>query len=226
MKLQVHLTPKSSNKKTGAIPVSTTSVETCPDACPFKSNGCYAGSGPLNLHWQAVSRRERGGSWKEFLGQITALPSGTFWRHNQAGDLPGDNNEIDVVALAQLTKANAGKRGFTYTHKPPTHANLYAIAGANRFGFTINLSANSMTHADELSKHGLPVVAVLDSGDVKHRSLRTPAGRKVVVCPATRIEGMSCDKCRLCSVRDREFIIGFPAHGSGAKSVNKVVAAS
>jgi hypothetical protein len=42
----VHLTAKSRNVKTGAIPVSTTTAESGPDACPLKSRGCSG----LTLH--------------------------------------------------------------------------------------------------------------------------------------------------------------------------------
>ena len=46
-----HLTPVSGNVKTGPIPVSTTTRESCSPICPFFSNGCYAESGPLRLPW-------------------------------------------------------------------------------------------------------------------------------------------------------------------------------
>ena len=86
--MQYHLTPRSSNKKTGPIPVSTTSRDSCPDTCPLKNGGgCYAGSGPLSLHWDKVGT-DRGVSLESFCDTIRALPKGQVWRHNQAGDLP------------------------------------------------------------------------------------------------------------------------------------------
>jgi hypothetical protein len=54
-----HLTLKSRNVKTGPIPVSTSTRKTCPDSCPFKNNGCYAESGPLAIHWKAVTQGKR-----------------------------------------------------------------------------------------------------------------------------------------------------------------------
>jgi hypothetical protein len=84
----VHLTLKSRNKKVGSIPVSTSSAATCPDACPLKSKGCYAASGPMSLHWHKVTDGKAGASWDTFTAQIAALPEGQAWRHNQAGDLP------------------------------------------------------------------------------------------------------------------------------------------
>ena len=218
--MKIHLSIKSGNVKTGPIPVSTSSAETCPEACPFRARGCYAKSGPLALHWQKVTAGSRGLEWGEFLASVKAFATGQLWRHNQAGDLPGIGNKIDAKALSQLSAANIGKRGFTYTHKPPTGSNLKALRAANSAGFTVNLSANSIGHADTLAKLGLPVAAVVpnDSPD----RFTTPEGNRVVICPAQRVDGLSCDKCRLCAKGNRGFIVGFKPHGSGSKAVNQI----
>lgn len=207
-----HLTPISSNKKTGPIPVTTTSRESCPPSCPFIGAGCYADLGPLGLHWSAVTDGTRGMSLDALTQAVRKLPRGQLWRHNQAGDIPGKGGRIAPAALAALVRANRGRRGFTYTHKPATPANLHAIRAANTGGFTINLSANNPGHADRLSEHGLPVVTVLPI-DAPNKST-TPAGRKIVACPAEKSARVNCANCGLCQVRDRGYIIGFRAHGT------------
>ncbi len=217
--MKYHLTLKSGNAKTGPIPVSTTDNTSCPPVCPFKSSGCYADSGPLKLHWNKVSQ-DRGESITQFCHKIKSLPAGQLWRHNQAGDLPGRGNQIDVGQLARLVGANAGKRGFTYTHKPMTASNLKAVTIANDLGFTINLSANNLEHADSLMKHNLPVVTVLPIDAPKTQT--TPRwGFNVVTCPAT-YRNTNCADCGLCQIRGRSFIIGFPAHGTSAKKANLI----
>lgn len=218
--MKVHLTLKSANAKTGPIPVSTSSGETCPEACPFKSKGCYAKGGPLALHWSKVTSGERGIDWPAFIREVRNFPAGQLWRHNQAGDLPGIGNAIDAVKLRQLAKANEGKRGFTYSHKPPTGSNLSALRAANAAGFVVNLSANSVSHADTLAKTGLPVAAVVPQESPDR--FTTPEGNRVVVCPAQRVDGISCDKCRLCAKADRGFIVGFKPHGASSKAVNQI----
>lgn len=218
---QVSLTLKSRNAKTGPIPVSTTTSTTCPDACPFKRSGCYADGGPLRIQWDKVSRGEAGHSWSEFLAQVRTLPSDQLWRHNQAGDLPGIGDTIDGKALYDLVVANTGKRGFTYTHKPMSSiANREAVAHANQSGFTVNLSANNLDHADELADLEIAPVVVVLPQDQKE-NLTTPKGRKVVVCPATIRDDVSCMTCGLCA-RLRDAIVGFPAHGNGAKKANAI----
>lgn len=222
MKTLTQLTRVSSNAKTGPIPVSTSSADTCPDSCPFKDQGCYAKSGPLALHWRKVTSGGRGLSWEQFCDEIAALPRNQLWRHNQAGDLPGDNEYIDASALARLTRANKGRRGFTYTHKYSTEANREAIRSANANGFTINLSANTLAHADTLADYACgPVAVVLPSSQTTNTL--TPAGRKVVICPATQRDNVTCATCGLCS-RQRSAIVGFPAHGTGKAKASRVAA--
>jgi len=220
--MKVHLTLKSANVKTGPIPVSTSSNETCPNSCPFKAKGCYAKSGPLALHWSKVSNGERGFEWAEFLIQIKSLPNNQIWRHNQAGDLAGIGEEIDADKIFELTTANHGKRGFTYTHKHSGYWNQHLIAQANNRGFTVNMSANSLSHADELADTGCgPVCVVLDSN--QNTNTVTPNGRKVVICPATQRDDITCAKCGLCQQARRTVIVGFPAHGTAKKTVSTLV---
>jgi|TARA_R110000823_G_C15865939_1_gene493690 hypothetical protein len=231
-----HLTKKSKNKKVSDlknkvyVPVSTSSFSTCPDNCSLKkvitedgveTNGCYGDDYHLSMHWKKVSNGER--VHTDFMEQIAALPDGTLWRHNQAGDLAGDNNHIDGGELKKLVKANTGKRGYTYTHKPMDNANnRNAVQHANNNGFIINLSAENLKQSDELADLGIaPVAVVLPSDHVGNT--KTPKGRKVIQCPATR-EGdttTSCARCKLCAI-SRDFIIGFPAHGAGKNKANAV----
>lgn len=220
---QYHFTRVSSNSKTGPIPVTTSGEDTCPPSCSFKGNGCYAEGGNLAIHWRAVSTGERGCSFDELLDHIRELPRNQLWRHNQAGDLapivPGCG-EIDMGALLQLAIANQGRRGFTYTHYLPTTNNRAAIQLANEMGFTINMSAETLEQADSYIALNIAPVAVVLPADVVD-PLRTPAGNWVIVCPAT-VENTDCLNCGICQKTGREAIVGFPAHGTRAKNVQKI----
>ena len=223
---RIALTLRSTNKKTGPIPVSTSAETTCPDACPFKKNGCYAEYGPVAIFWRKVSEAKAGMEWSEFLRHVEDLHPTQLWRHNQAGDLAGDGDEIDPVSLMELSYANRGKRGFTYTHKPmDSKVNRTAVKAANRLGFTVNLSANSPRHADELAALEIaPVVCVLPADvDGAHTPVvSTPEGRKVAVCPATYRVDVTCQSCGLCQRRDRKVIVGFPAHGTAKRKASVI----
>ena len=222
-----HLTLKSRNKKVGPVPVSTTSRNSCPTDCPFKNNGCYAANFPLASFWNKVDAGEAGADWDTFCKQIANLPDGQFWRHNQAGDLPGDGIAISSPKLQALIDANQGKRGFTYTHyQPYEHINDVLIKNSNRDGFTINLSANNLEHADELADLDIGPVVVVLPADHNKRNVNTPGGRNVVTCPATYRSDISCATCQLCQKRDRKSIVGFPAHGAARRKASAVAGAA
>ena len=175
MKHAVTLTRKSGNSKTGPIPVTPTSKATCSPTCPLFEQGCYAAQSHLGAYWRRLSATAAGDTfkhgngtvqtltWDELCAAVTEFDADQLWRHNQAGDLPGDGSAIDIVALAQLTEANKGKRGFTYTHKPPTPDNAAAIKAANDGGFTINLSGNNLAHADKLADRASGHAAAIGS---------------------------------------------------------------
>lgn len=221
MQVQVHVTLKSANSKTGPIPVTTTDRHSCGN-CSFKKNGCYADSGPLALHWDKVTAKERGGNWDTLCETVASFPDGQLWRHNQAGDLPKIGvSTIDRAQVMKLAAANHGKRGFTYTHHKLTRTNIDTITMVNIAGFTVNVSADTIAQADALADTGLPVVVVLPSDQTENTF--TAKGRKIVVCPATIRDDISCDKCQMCAKPDRGgMIIGFPAHGTSKRKADLI----
>ncbi len=169
-----------------------------------------------------MSDRRRGSDINQFCADIKRLPKHQLWRYGQAGDLPGDTHSVDIDALQKIVQANRGRKGYAYTHYSPFKPeNARAITQANAQGFTINLSANNLEHADDLADLGIaPVVTVLPAG--QRTSTTTPKGRTVVVCPAVTNDDMDCARCGICAVAGRKAIIGFPAHGAGAKKVQQV----
>ncbi len=226
------ITRRSANPVTGPIMVTTSPRVTCPLACPFRKGSddplaglCYAEHGALGGYvWTLLDRTPAGGAFQngnirvygfdELLYLIRALPTGSLWRHNVAGDLPSNNKTtIDRAALRAIVEANKGRRGFTFTHYDvlTNLANRQAIAEANRDGFTVNLSANSLAHADALADLRIaPVTVVMPAGTTEN--VRTPNGRTVVICPINTHPGTTCASCGLCS-RQRSTIVGFPASG-------------
>lgn len=219
--IKVYFKQQSENSKVGPIPVSTSGRQTCPDACELKGNGCYADNFPMKLHWDKVTRGEKGYQWSEFLDRVRKLKPGQIWRHNQAGDFVGTGNQIDEFYLTGLVTANSGKRGFTYTHYPMTPHNMLWVDAANRGGFTINLSADTVEEADALAALGVaPVVTMLPR---ENWPTETPAGRKITRCPAQTVEYMTCAVCQLCQKADRNTIVGFVVHGARFKAAGRVI---
>ena len=231
------ITFKSGNRITGPILITTSPRSTCPTACPFRKAGdmpeagvCYAEHGHLGHYiWNGLDRTPPGEkisgripvySFEQLLSVIRALPEGTLWRHNQAGDLPSsDRNTIDADQLRLLTEANVGRRGFTYTHfdMVDNAANRDAVKEANDNGFTINLSADTLAEADQLAELDVAPVTVVVPHD-RAGNTTTPMGRKVVICPARTHTNITCATCGLCA-RRRDAIIAFPALGPAKRKV-------
>jgi hypothetical protein len=220
MTYNVSLTEVSRNSKTGPIPVSTTEASTCPPTCA-EFETCYAKYGHISIHWKAVTKHTRGCDWGTFCRRIRVLPHGQLWRHNQAGDLPGDGKNIDADALLELVKANKGRRGFTYTHYPLNVHNLLCIEGANALGFTVNISCDSLTHSDLVRKITRAPLSVVVPSTVGLHGFFTLNGNHVVVCPATYRDDMNCLHCGICQDRSpNRAVIAFPAHGTKKRIID------
>ncbi len=235
------ITPKAYNKKLGPIMVTMSPRSTCPITCPFSARAtgelsglCYAEHGFIGQYiWGALDRLGIGETFKsdqievqsleQLVHAIRSLPEGTLWRHNQAGDLQselGNRRSICSVSLGRLVKANIGRRGFTYTHFDIQNSqhNRECVASANAEGFAVNLSADSVEHADELADLNVaPIAVTLPAAQLTN--FKTPRGRTVVICPAVTHSTATCASCGLCA-RPRSTIIGFPAVGQNKYRVS------
>ena len=89
------------------------------------------------------------------------------------------------------------------------------------------MSANNLKHADELISLDIgPVVVTLPEDSP--RKLKTPKGKKVIVCPAILSDNIKCSNCggkkgALCQQKNRDYVIGFPAHGTAKRKVSEIV---
>jgi len=216
---------KTTNIKTGPLSILTSSYITCPDACPFKKNGCYADAGPLRIHWVKTSDGQRGMRFGEILDVLEEEADGSLIRLFQAGDMPGRNNYIHKNNTIRLIKSLHNWKAFGYTHKPVYFRdNAEIIKLCNESGVCINLSANNPKHADELYKLDIgPVATTVDLQSPK----TTPEGVRIKICPAVtgRVQCISCGGKNgpICSWIDRDFIVGFPVHGTFKNKAKEVV---
>jgi hypothetical protein len=216
--MKIQFIPKSSNRKTGPIPVTYSERDTCPPSCAHYRSSCYAEDFYTRMSWDKTA--QRGHELREFCAMVAALPDGQLWRHNVAGDLPGAGETIDAAALGEIVRANIGRRGFTYTHKKSAEALQWA-AEATAWGFTVNISADDAGDADALADVTLCPIVVTVPMDTPEKS-ETPDGRTIIVCPAQTRDDVTCASCGLCARADRRVIVGFRAHGTRARVADAV----
>lgn len=195
------------NRKTG-IPTTTSGADTCPPSCG-QFQACYAKRHWLGKHWQNLTKGVTNNklTWNQLLAIIRAMPAGTLWRHNQAGDLGGQGEFLDTKQSTELAQAAAHTRGFTYTHK--WKGRLGFISRMYRqHGFLINVSCDTLEQADTAMATGAMATVVLPKHDPP---AHTPKGRRIVICPAQTHDNVTCGTCQLCA-RQREVVIGFLKH--------------
>ena len=219
-----HLSRVSSNKKTGPIPVTTTSRNSCPPTCAMRP-ACYAMLGPLALHWDKVSNGERGKGWRDHLADLATLPVFSPLRLNQSGDIPHSGGRISrryLVALLQVIKKRK-LQAWTYTHHDLAKGeNAELLRRAFRSGLTINVSTETVEAADAAIAAGLPATITVPSTETR-TTWRTPERNLVMVCPAQRRE-TDCSQCMLCHKRGKRVIVAFTAHGIRKKKADQLLA--
>lgn len=225
--MKFKFTPKSSNAKTGPIPVTMTERASCPDTCALKKNGCYADNFPLSLHWDRVE--STGIDEAKLIDKISALPNGQLWRHNVAGDLPSLAGLVDSNAFNRLIDAAKHTKPIIYTHHKLYPHNQKLFAHARAQGVVINASCENIGSAASAIKSGINAVCIMPLDAKPVTKLLDPNNdqelARVVICPAQQKDSVTCASCGLCA-RDRVdagVIVGFLAHGAKSKKVNKML---
>jgi hypothetical protein len=134
-------------------------------------------------------------------------------------------NEIDTEYLKVLSDARP-RRGFsfTYSHFKPVYYSHLNVPNKT----VVNYSADNLTHAEAYFRGGHPVVTVVAPDFWNNRQkkeyvpkkspiLKEPFLQKIIRCPAEYLDNFSCRDCGngrpLCARLDRNYIIGFTAHG-------------
>ena len=205
------------NKKTGAMLLVRSPRATCPDSCGLKKEGCYAYNFPLVLHW--AKQDTTGVDFSTVLYAIRSLPRDSIWRLFEAGDFEPSPENPELISDSQvlsLLSANRGKKGFGYTHYPVL-PNLEVLQLMNSSGLTINVSADTVEQAKLYFELGLPTVLVVAENHPKDSVVD---GMRVVVCPnQSTVAKPTCLQCQLCQVVDRDYVIGFRAHGTKKRKI-------
>lgn len=223
-----NITEVSSNKKTGPIITTRHPQASCPATCPFLGNGCYAENFPLSKHWR--DDLSRGMTFEAYIDRLRRLVEyrnktgqTSMIRLVEAGDI-GNGITISSQAVHLAEAIKDSECVIWYSHYHPTPENL-PVYRSILDRVCINVSADSPTMADHYRDLGLPTVVVLPIGTPNVSW--TPQGRKIVACPAEKANGrVTCLTCKLCGNKDRDYIIGFRAHGGRKKVVDRIVSVS
>ena len=213
---------RSTNAKLGRMAATYRTADSCPSYCPLMGSGCYAAGRIF-----AIPERTGQEGHGALLALRETLPTGGALRANVCGDLL-DSGTFDTEHAAALSAVATGRPDvdvWTYTHAWP-ELSPDAVPGV-----TVNASTESVDGIRAARAAGWPVV-VVDSVD-NPLAGTTVDGVRVVACPATVRDGVTCESCRLCARpatsprtgRPRP-VVSFRVHGPARKRAAAVVASA
>lgn len=127
------------------------------------------------------------------------------------------SNKLDLKYFDAVSEAvPEGGVAWTYTHFSPLE-----VPFPTEGGTCINISTDSVSLAIESFELGYPTVIVTPSS--QSAKCDKVDGIRMVRCPAeySNVNCFTCGgKVPLCARQDRDYIIKFTAHGSGAKLID------
>jgi hypothetical protein len=223
---------KSGNRKTGPIPVTYRSEDTCPTTCPFLPSGAIGGCYTTGRIMAQAERHGKGYTAHSLAKVFVAAEAGArYARDRVSGDIV-ENGAVDTGYLAMVAEAAALasdiRESFGDSRITPfgyTHAQDMLteddVAQVKATGYTLNASCE--TEGDVVRALALGMPAVIATDEVSHGD--TLAGRRVVQCPATSRDDVTCASCGLCA-KDYENrpVILFPIHGVARNKARRAVA--
>lgn len=211
--VKIRLVVSSRNSKTGDIPQTYTTANTCPSSCWWRANGsCYAKGGRCAFHWLDKAGKGQWLSVDQLKRELKQkVVPGALIRHNVAGDLAiPATSQIDSELLSNLTNAYKGFKAYAYTHCPPNTDNLKAAKKANKAGFTVSFSCERIEAVKVVRAEGLPAVLAVAS---MAKNKRVIDGITFIKCPNTVDSRIKCCDCKKCANPKRKSVIVFPCHG-------------
>ena len=211
---KTHWISVTADKKTGAIPVSYSPKESCPDSCTLKEGGCYA--------WGLFYLRILGAKIRDGKIEIKTLAQALkerradarIVRHRVAGDIVGD---VEGTVEECLQVEREGLTNIGYTHN-------WKAEEAQPLKKWFRASCNSLEEVELARSMGWSVTFMVPEGTSKKVSL--DSGEKAYMCPArVGVEGkkdITCNTCTLCRVDSKtaDKAVMFEVHGT-KETINK-----
>lgn len=219
------LIPRSSNRKTGPLPVTSRPEETCPSDCPFLPGGEHGGCYGTGRIMAMARRRATTMSVDDAVEAILAKrsPAARFLRDRIVGDVLAEDGTVDRDYLAGISEVGrrVGLQVFGYTHawRRFTRGDVRFV---RRLGYVMNASCE--TREDIHDAVGLGLLPVVVNDNLQDGEMI--AGLRVVTCPAQTREATTCASCGLCARPQRACVVRFRIHGTGKAMVAAAVQAA
>lgn len=212
---------RPANRKTGPIPTAYVgrdyqeTWESC-EGCSLRQNTCYAWNGRGRMALASLQKRAQRVPEEYTLEHAlkTRLFGMRAIRLGAIGD-PARAPRRELLAAIDTARRNR-LNVLGYTH---------FWAAEPRTGVLrreIMASTNTPAEADKAIAAGWRAASVVPS-DTKEKLVVTPAGNKLLVCPAMVKANLTCADCRLCDPQHKVWTAGkiqgiaFPDHGPAGR---------
>jgi hypothetical protein len=214
----------SSNRKTGNIPQgyvgeTRAATEASCDGCPLRKAGCYHWTGyPVAAQSQMQKLHRDQPERYTLTSALNKSRRAARYARGAVGGDPWVFTRSTVQEWTAQIKA-AGLRGLImYTH--------FARTKASHLKGLVRASADTLEQVDSLVDAGWHTAVILPTKIPTSKrptlntvpawsgeSYTTPAGHKVLICPAQTHQGVDCNTCGLCTTEPfRPKVIGFLKH--------------
>ncbi len=198
---------KSENRKLGNCGATYRGKMTCPSDCPaFKA--CYGKAGFCNIQFENAGKEKEKSDTVQLVKWIASLAQGFKFRMHVTGDFLTDDvmdkTYIRGFMRAMFKRPDLKCWGYTHAWNRFKKNIFKKIASIN-----INASCDSISDIKAAKKKGFDTVIVMPV-DAKSGVYD---GERIVICPAQTAQNMNCEKCMICFRKNRDFSIGFRAHG-------------
>lgn len=220
LKTYYQFVANSHNKKTGAMPVTSTSSNSCPVSCGLY-NDCYGKSSYTRIQWDKLDKK--GIDFNQLCNLISSLRKNSPIRFNVVGDLSNNNGVVDSVKLIKLANIvkNRALDMILYTHLELFYLNVKAFQLAFSKGLNINISCETIEKAKKALNYGLNAVIVLPIGSI-NKVLKVD-NLVIVRCPNEYNAKIQCVNCMLCSKNrvEKRVVVAFTAHSTTKKRLSE-----
>ncbi|MCZ7679831.1 MAG: hypothetical protein M5U28_14130 [Sandaracinaceae bacterium] len=209
---------------------------TCPQSCPFRTAGCYAGTGSaralvakLDAAAEMLTPLEVVRQEAELIDRFAArgVPrdggrhghSGRDLRLHVSGDVRSRAAAQLLGEASERYRQRGGGRVWTYTHS------ARVVHRADWGDISVLASVENPRDVDDVADAGYAAAIVVPKFP-SHSPFRLPgSSTRFVPCPQ-QTRGVPCVKCRLCfdsDLRKRNIAIAFEAHGPAAGRVREAL---
>ena len=218
----VCVTPVSMNGKTGLVSATYAPIQSCPDTCVFKDQGCYGQTGPCGLVFNRVTKNTE--KLELSITDIAAheasgidcLPGDLPLRLHVTGDCTTNDSAKLVSAACERYAERSKQPVWAYTH-------AWLTVDRDAWG-SVNVlaSVENLTQAKQAINKGYTVAFVVPLNKIADTVQEcAESGLNAKLCNNFS-KKTKCTKCRVCFNTDISEIdvVLLPTHGAQLKKAD------